>query len=187
MIQNHYECMNQTSPIVDSKFWTPCSSWSENLTDKLQYITKDKLGNPVWKPSFNPFSNTTPSYEIEIDDDEPFDFINGKDPWNRPFVKSIFHPIKGKKWIAYWRIRCGTSISCFLDTYYNCSRNYVHFSLMGFTSVNKEVVRLCIKGVTSNILDQLIVTNPQVSIDYAPASSLEDRIVDDRNVPLWIV
>jgi len=177
--------MNKSHPIVDSKCWNPCGSWSENLTSNTKQLTKDSN----WKPGFNPFANKLPTYSLNFENANQFDFItHPNDPWGRPFVKSVFYfshkPTKPQR-IAMWRIDCPSGVSDYLKESYNNSRVYEKFRLIGFTSVNKEVVRLIINNITSDALDRIRHTN--TFVEYKPANFIDKDVDDKRPVPMWIV
>ena len=178
-------------PIVDSSKWTPCSSWSKNLTENTKRLLQNKHGETIWKPYFNPFSNKLPSYELDFNMNQTFDYINGVDPWGRSFLKSIFFfsedDTKPQR-TALWKIQCGAGVSNYLETVFNKSRIYKNFKLVGFTTVNKEVVRLYITGVNSDSLDIFIpYNNTSNFIEYEKANSLDQTIDDERPVPRWII
>jgi len=177
-------------PIINSSKWKPCASWSENLTNNTKHLEHYTSGDPIWKPSFNPFANTLPSYEFDFSDDYTFDYINGHDPWGRPLVKSIYyfkHKTHKPQRTALWRVECGEGVANYLDLVYNKSRVYKSFSLLGFTSINKEVVRLYIKNVTSDSLDKLKFDKTSNFLEWKPAKFAEKGIDDERPVPMWIV
>mgnify|MGYP006432998049 FL=1 len=181
-----------SSPIIDSSKWKPCASWSENLTNNTKHLEQNKTGDSIWKPSFNPFANTLPSYEFDFNDNQTFDYINGHDPWGRPFVKSIYyfkHTTNKPQKTAFWGVECETGISNYLEIAYNKSRIYKNFRLLGFTSINKEVVRLYIKNVTSDSLDKLKFKFAKTSnfLEWKPAKFMDKDIDDERPVPAWLV
>tara|TARA_B100000676_G_C18024855_1_gene814962 strand:+ start:1075 stop:1623 length:549 start_codon:yes stop_codon:yes gene_type:complete len=179
-------------PIIDSSKWKPCASWSENLTNNTKYLQYNKRGEPIWKPSFNPFANSLPSYEFDFSDDDTFDYISGHDPWGRPFVKSIFYfqdnQTKPQR-TALWRVLCGTDVKKYLEQAYNKSRVYKKFKLLGFTSINKEVVRLRINNITSDSLDKMVVKFQGTGnfLEWKPANYVDKDVDDKRPVPMWIV
>tara|TARA_B100000579_G_C22715522_1_gene796715 strand:+ start:40 stop:588 length:549 start_codon:yes stop_codon:yes gene_type:complete len=179
-------------PIIDSSKWKPCASWSENLADNTKHLLQNKHGETIWKPYFNPFANKLPSYELDFGSNQVFDYINGLDPWARPFVKSIFffdEDVKKPQRTALWRIQCGAGVPNYLEIAFNKSRVYRNFRLIGFTSINKEVVRLYIKNVTSDSLDKMASSFSKTSnfIEYKKANYIDKDIDDERPVPMWIV
>ena len=181
-----------SSPIVNSDKWKPCASWSENLTNNTKHLLQNKHGETIWKPYFNPFANKLPTYELDFNLNQTFDYINGVDPWGRPFVKSIFfHNVLSDKpkHIALWKIQCGAGISNYLEIVYNKSRVYRNFRLIGFTTVNGEVVRLYITNVHSDSLDKMASSFSKTSnfIEYKKANYIDKTVDDERPVPLWIV
>jgi hypothetical protein len=178
--------MNKSHPIVDSKLWKPCGGWSENLTNNTKYLNKD---NP-WKSGFNPFANKVPTYEFYFSSDYTFDYIDGEDPWGRPLVKSIFyyaHKTKKPMRTALWRVECADGVPDYLETAYNQSKVYKKFNLIGFTSVNKEVIRLYIRNVTSDSLDKLKFDKRSSFLEWRPANFIDRDVDDDRPVPMWII
>ena len=181
-----------SSPIIDSSKWTPSASWSENLTSNTKHLQYNKHREPIWRPYTNPFANKLPTYELDFNSNQTFDYINGVDPWGRPFVKSIFffdEDNKKPQRTALWRIQCGAGIPNYLEIAYNKSRVYKNFRLIGFTTVNGEVVRLYITGVHSDSLDKMASSFSKTSnfIEHKKANYIDKDIDDERPVPMWIV
>jgi hypothetical protein len=181
-----------SSPIIDSSKWTPSASWSENLTNNTMHLLKNKHGETIWKPYFNPFANKLPSYELDFGSNQIFDYINGLDPWGRPFVKSIFFMTRDNKTpqrTALWKIQCGAGVPNYLEIAFNKSRVYKNFRLIGFTTVNGEVVRLYITNVNSDSLDKMASSFSKTSnfIEHKKANYIDNTVDDERPVPLWIV
>ena len=181
-----------SSPIVDSSKWVPSASWSENLTNNTTHLLKNRHGESIWKPYFNPFANKLPSYELDFGSNQIFDYINGLDPWGRPFVKSIFFMTRDNKTpqrTALWKIQCGAGVPNYLEIAFNKSRVYKNFRLNGFTTVNGEVARLYITGVNSDSLDKMASSFSKTSnfIEYKKANYIDNTVDDERPVPLWIV
>lgn len=179
-------------PIVNSDEWQPCSSWSKNLTENTKHLVQNKQGETIWKPYFNPFANKLPTYELDFNSNQTFDYINGVDPWGRPFLKSIFfHNVLSNKpkRIALWKIQCGAGVSNYLKTALNKARVFKNFRLHGFTTVNGEVVRLYITGVNSDSFDKMVRPYGKTGrfIEYEKANSLDQTIDDERPVPRWII
>jgi hypothetical protein len=179
-------------PIVNSSEWKSCSSWSKNLTENTKYLLKDKRGEVIWKPYFNPFTNKLPTYELDFNSNQNFDYINGPDPWGRPFLKSIFfHSLPSNKpnHIALWKILCGSGVSNYLKNALNKSRVYKNFRLHGYTTVNGEVVKLFIKNVNSDSFDKMVRPYGKTNrfIEYEKANLIDETIDDERPVPMWII
>ena len=176
--------MNKSHPIVDSKLWKPCATWSENLSD----ASESRELKTHWKSKFNPFTNTIPTYYLDYCENASFDFMEGPDPWKRPFIKSIFYfshkPEKPQR-TAFWKIECSTGVTDYLKKAYEQSRVYDKFDLLGFTSVNREVVRLYIKNVTSDSLD--VLKRKKFFVVYQPARDGGKIVDDERPVPMWII
>ena len=181
-----------SSPIVDSSKWTPSASWSENLTNNTTHLLKNKHGETIWKPYFNPFANKLPSYELDFGSNQVFDYINGLDPWGRPFIKSIFffeEDAQKPQRNALWKIQCGAGVSNYLETALNKARVFKNFRLIGFTTVNGEVVRLYITNVNSDSFDKMVRPYGKTGkfIEYEKANSIDQTIDDQRPVPRWII
>lgn len=177
-----------SSPIIDSSKWTPSASWSENLTNNTQHLRKNRFEETIWKPYFNPFANKLPSYELDFNDNQTFDYINGFDPWGRPLVSSIWYVNGTVVKTALWQVQVGGKLETYLETVYNKSRIYKNFRLIGFTTVNKEVVRLYIRNISSDSLDKLkYAPNKRAFLEWKPANKIDQTIEDTRPVPKWII
>lgn len=181
-----------SSPIVDSSKWTPSASWSKNLTENTKHLVQNRHGEPIWKPYFNPFSNKLPSYELDFGSNQVFDYINGLDPWGRSFIKSIFffeEDAQKPQRNALWKIQCGAGVPNYLETALNKARVFKNFRLIGFTTVNGEVVRLYITNVNSDSFDKMVRPYGKTGkfIEYEKANSIDQTIDDQRPVPRWII
>ena len=76
-----------------------------------------------------------------------------------------------------------------MEIAYNKSRVYRNFRLIGFTTVNGEVIRLYITNVHSDSLDKMASSFAKTSnfIEYKKANYIDKTVDDERPVPLWIV